>query len=180
EKIVMVGNVASYDKKVTKWNRVLEHANWVLPVYERMEAKSYLDWVGPALIRHEQNELLRLDSLGKEVPEEIRLDPSDWNVSVIHGSEYANLPEKTVETDSSLKETITNWKALPLENTLLQNKVAKTLHFRYPYLDAAYKRAKQSVTEIKRQREQKDEYSANDLVKPAYTPIMKRPLFMQK
>lgn len=180
EKIVMVANVASYDKKVTKWNRVLEHVEWVLPIHERMEAKSYLDWIGPALIRHEQNEQIRLETLGQEVPDEIRLDPSDWDVSVVHGSEYANLQEKVIQTDTTLKENITNWKTLSLENSLLRNKVDERLNFRYPYLDAAYKRAKQSVTEIKRQREQKDAYSANDLVKPTYTPVMKRPQFMQK
>jgi len=182
EKIVMVANVASFDKKLAKWNRVSEHAGWVLPVHERMEAKSYLDWLGPALIRHEKNVQLRLDELDYGVPQDIRLDPSDWDVSIIHGSLYANLEEQAVQTDQSLKKTITNWgPPLSLANSHLQDRVDATLDFRYPFLDAAYKRAKQSVTEIKRMREQKDDYSADDLIRNTNTtPTMKRPQFMQK
>lgn len=179
EKIVMVANVASYEKKVTKWNRMSDHNEWVLPLYERMEAKSYLDWIGPALIRHEKNETLRLNTLDPGIPEEIRLDPSDWDVSVIHGSKYANLPEKMAQEDRSLKETIYNWEPLTLESPVLQDKVDDTLNFRYPFLDAAYRRAKQSVTEIKRMREEKDAYSADDLIRQSYIPVMKRPRFMQ-
>lgn len=180
EKMIMVANVASYDKKIAKWNRVSDHDEWVLPAYERMEAKSYLDWIGPALIRHERNEMLRLDTMDLSVPEEIRLDPSDWDVSIVHGSEYANLSEKVTQEDTVLKETIDNWEPLTLERPVLQKQVDDTLNFRYPFLDAAYKRAKQSVTEIKRMREEKDAYSADDLIRQPHVSIMKRPKFMQK
>src|SRR5699024_8918975 len=146
----------------------------------RMEAKSYLDWIGPALIRHERNEMLRLDTMDLSVPEEIRLDPSDWDVSIVHGSEYANLSEKVTQEDTVLKETIDNWKPLTLERPVLQKQVDDTLNFRYPFLDAAYKRAKQSVTEIKRMREEKDENNADELNKQHQNSIMKRPTFIQQ
>src|SRR5699024_9082483 len=181
EKVVMVANVASFDKKITKWNRVSEHTEWVLPVHDRMEAKSYLDWLGPALVRHEKKVQLPLDTLGHGVPRTIRLDPSEWEVSIVHGSIYANLEEEVVQADPFIKEAIKNWgPALPMGDSQLQEKVDATLDFRYPFLDAAYKRAKQSVTEIKRMHEEKDDYSAQDLIKQTYTPLMKRPRFMQK
>lgn len=180
EKLVMVGNVASFEKKAEKWNDTLDHSTWVLPVHQRLEAKSYLDWIGPALIRHEENVVLRLDEMGETVPEEIRLDPSDWDISIIHGSAYANIEEKSPQTDFSLQDTITNWKHLSLEKTSLKTKVDQILDFHYPHDNAAYARAKQSVTEIKRLREQTDDYSANDLVKQTYNPVLKRPQFMQE
>src|SRR5699024_74859 len=114
------------------------------------------------------------------VPEEIRLDPSDWDVSIVHGSEYENLSEKVTQEATVLKETIDNWEPLTLERPVLQKQVDDTLNFRYPFLDAANKRAKQSVTEIKRMREEKDDYSADDLIRQPHVSIMKRPKFMQK
>src|SRR5699024_12424700 len=46
--------------------------------------------------------------------------------------------------------------------------------------DAVNTRAKQSVTEIKRQQEIEDVYSSQDVLKPIRQPITKRPLFMQE
>ncbi len=54
EKLVMVGNVASLEKKLQKWRQIADHPSWVLPSHYRSEATSYLDWVAPGLLRHEQ------------------------------------------------------------------------------------------------------------------------------
>src|SRR5699024_10824337 len=51
EKLVMVGNVASFKRKQEKRQMMLHHSQWVLPTSSRIEARTYLDWVGPALIR---------------------------------------------------------------------------------------------------------------------------------
>src|SRR5699024_12673080 len=114
----------------------------------------------PALIRHERNEMLRLDTMDLSVPEEIRMDPSDWDVSLVHGSEYANLSEKVTQEETVLKETIDKWKTLTLERPVLQEQVDDTLNFRYPFMVAAYKTAKQADTAITRMREEEDADSA--------------------
>src|SRR5699024_9908549 len=59
EKLVMVASVPSFTKKQEKWEKMLDHKDWVLPAHDRMDSKSYLDWVGPALIRHHMNDVLR-------------------------------------------------------------------------------------------------------------------------
>ncbi|HLR79362.1 MAG TPA: helicase-exonuclease AddAB subunit AddA [Bacillota bacterium] len=180
EKLVMVGNVPSFDKKQKNWQEIANHPKWVFPAYDRASAKSYLDWVIPALMRHEDNRVLTTDVMDQSVPEEIRKDPSRWKVHVIHESELTNLDKYETEINHSVKEHIENWQTLSLEDERLQRFVDKRLSYRYPYEEATKTRAKQTVTEIKRQQETKDEYSSTQLVQPFRSPIMKRPAFMQK
>jgi len=180
EKLVMVGNVADFEKKQQKWQPMLNHGNWVLPTYFRMRAKSYLDWVGPALIRHPNSQVLRAEGLQDPAGNEMQGDPSRWEVSVLHGKELIQQEEHEEETDEELKDAVVNWKPVSAQDETLRKKVDERLSFTYPYKEAQRTRAKQTVTEIKRQREVKDEYASDQLVKPFRSPIVKRPAFMQK
>ncbi|MFD1361015.1 helicase-exonuclease AddAB subunit AddA [Lentibacillus salinarum] len=180
EKLLMVGNVASFAKKQEKWEQIIDHSDWILPAHYRVKAKTYLDWIGPALIRHQTNDVLRTKDVTDQVLEAIRIDPSDWNVSVVHGSSYTNLDEASVKEADELKESIVNWESLDVDDNVYQLAVDNRLSYRYPYREAAQSRAKQTVTEIKRQREIKDEYSSDQLVQTFQPPIVKRPAFMQK
>jgi ATP-dependent helicase/nuclease subunit A len=180
EKLVMVGNVNSMEDKLKKWERMMDHAEWVLPAHFRMESKTYLDWVGPALIRHKDNSILRREEELISGLNEINLDPSKWKVSIIHGSELSNLDESQKEKHENLRDIIINWKKAPVSDERLDMKVDKRLSFEYASKEATRLRAKQTVTEIKRQREIKDEYSADQLVQQYKAPIVKRPNFMQK
>ena len=180
EKLVMVGNVPSFEKKQEKWHKVINHDDWVLPAHFRGDSKSYLDWVGPALLRHKDNDILRSEDIGTSVLKAIQLDPSQWKISIVHGSTLTNLEESTEETDRQLQENIENWQPVEVSDEALDKAVDDRLSFQYPFAEAAHSRAKQSVTEIKRQRELKDDYSANQLVQSFQAPIVKRPNFMQK
>lgn len=180
EKLVMVGNVPSFEKKQQKWQKMIDHAEWILPAHFRIESKTYLDWVGPALIRHQSNGVLRTEGVGDAVLEAIRIDPSEWNISVMHGSSFTNLEEPETQLDLERKENIVNWQPLELDDPELERDVDNRLSYTYPYHEAATSRAKQTVTEIKRQREIKDEYSGDQLMQTFHAPIVRRPAFMQK
>nr|WP_026680613.1 helicase-exonuclease AddAB subunit AddA [Priestia megaterium] len=180
EKLVMIGSVPSLEKKIEKWEKIREHHEWVLPSYFRIESKTYLDWVGPALLRHRDCEMLRLGDTSKMSNETIEHDPSHWDVTIIHGSELVNNTEPNKDNDVQLYEHISKWKPLDLTDNELKYIVDQRLQFTYPYREAATSRAKQTVTEIKRQQEIKDEYSSDQLVATFQKPIVKRPVFMQK
>ncbi|MCA0969638.1 helicase-exonuclease AddAB subunit AddA [Halobacillus litoralis] len=177
EKLVMIGNVASFEKKQEKWLSFIEEENWVLPPHDRLDAKSYLDWVGPALIRHEHTADLR-GGIDVTTADEIYKDESEWHVSIAHGSEFAILDEQIEQRDANLQKAVHQWELVEVENA--EEEVVSRLDFTYPYEKAATTRAKQTVTEIKRQRETKDEYSSDQLLVPYRAPIVKRPRFMQE
>ncbi|MFA1818980.1 helicase-exonuclease AddAB subunit AddA [Virgibacillus oceani] len=180
EKLVMVGNVNSMEDKRKKWERMIDHAQWVLPAHFRMESKTYLDWVGPALIRHEDNNLLRGEMELISTLNEIHLDPSTWDVTILHGSELVNIDEAEGDKKEELKRTIVNWEKASVADESLEQAVDQRLSFTYGFKEAAALRAKQTVTEIKRQQEIKDEYSSDQLVQQFKAPIVKRPNFIQK
>ncbi|WP_077317825.1 helicase-exonuclease AddAB subunit AddA [Virgibacillus proomii] len=180
EKLVMIGNVTSFEKKQEKWEKICDHQEWVLPVYFRIEAKSYLDWVAPALLRHRDSNILRTEEVEKNVDTSIENDISTWDIQVLHASELAALDKTEDEKDKQLYKHITKWEALSLSDQRLKQQVDSRLNFAYPYTDAAFSRAKQSVTELKRQQELKDEYSGDQLIAPFKKPIIKRPAFMQR
>lgn len=180
EKLVMVGNVASLEKKREKWQKMATHAEWVLPAHFRSKLKTYLDLVAAALIRHENNEQLRLDPISEQIPEAIRFDSSQWDIHILHGSELANLEENVPTEEKQLKTSIVNWEHLPVDNANLDQFVSDRLAYQYPYAQAAEARAKQTVTEIKRQQEARDEFSSEQLVAGFQAPIVKRPAFMQR
>ncbi|MYL38599.1 helicase-exonuclease AddAB subunit AddA [Halobacillus litoralis] len=178
EKLVMVGNVASFDKKQKKWQLAADVKDWVLPPHDRLEAKSYLDWIGPALIRHHQADELRGD-IEVQTAGAIQYDHSQWKVHIAHGSEFNALDEVKEKRDEELQKAVQEWTPVDVGEDVDPSYVER-LNFVYPHEQAAYTRAKQTVTEIKRQRETLDEYSSDQLLIPYRAPIVRRPRFMQE
>lgn len=181
EKVVMVANVPSFRKELENWQEILDHPHWVLPPYKRSDARSYLDWIGLSLARHSVAHHLHEEVIDvHSIHEQIANDPSTWELNVIHASEFEKMGETELIEDDELKEKIQSWDPLTLDNPGLDIEVNKRLSYHYPYKDAVRARAKQTVTEIKREKEIRDEYSDDQLVKSFQAPIIKRPNFMQK
>ncbi|HLR73594.1 MAG TPA: helicase-exonuclease AddAB subunit AddA, partial [Pseudogracilibacillus sp.] len=180
EKLVMIGNVPSYEKEIDKWLPVLEHEDWVLPTELRKSAKTYLDWVGPAVMRHNQAahiyEEMASDSM---IPEMIFADTSKWKVEYVPGTSLLNLDEQTLQSSTELQTIIENWQSMDDLNEDNAQTVAERLNFKYTFDEAKRTRAKQSVTEIKRRQETIDAFSDNQIVKPFRAPLVKEPKFLQ-
>src|SRR5699024_2741478 len=151
----------------------------MLPTHERKSAKSYLDWIGQSIIRHEDTEILRMTSEAETVNIDILKDESNWKVEIMHASELNVETEEQVQSSKEVSEAIQSWQPLEVENEDINAEIDKRLSYAYPHREAVNTRAKQSVTEIKRQQEIEDLYSSRDVLKPFRSPITKRPLFMQ-
>ena len=180
EKLVLTGNINSLEKIVEKWHSAIEEDNWLLPIHERKSAKSYLDWIGQSLIRHKDTEILRMTSEAEPINQDVYQDKSNWQIEIMHASELDLESDKQVQASEEISEAIQEWKPIRFENEDFKSEVNNRLDYTYPYSDAVNTRAKQSVTEIKRQQEIEDVYSSQDVLKPIRQPITKRPLFMQE
>lgn len=177
EKLIMVGNSASFEKKADKWLESLESREWVLPRQLRKRAKTYLDWIGPALIRHQHADGLRGPA---DLPEEIYKDRSKWNIEVLPAIELKRVEKEEQLTKQEVQSAIVEWKSPPYTDESQYRKIDEILSFRYPFEEAANTRAKQSVTEIKRRQEAADEYSDRRYLAPFRAPLLTRPRFMQE
>ena len=181
EKLVMVGNVASFEKRRQQWSKILNHEQWVLPAHFRGNAHSYLDWVAPSLMRHQDNAVLRPEGVMMAANEAIQRDPSSWQVDVISVGALLKKESDIQSQDRKILDHVETWEPLDLEkNEEIEADVANRLEFTYQHQEATSYRAKQSVTEIKRQGEKQDEYASVQLLNRFVSPIRKRPQFMQE
>ncbi|MFC4386817.1 helicase-exonuclease AddAB subunit AddA [Gracilibacillus marinus] len=182
EKLVLVGTVPSLEKQKKKWEIISNHPEWVLPNYFRLESMSYLDWVGASLVRHQDGELLRFEdtSASVQLPTEIISDESKWSITCIHHRKYQTIDEQNRTKKEDVETAIKKWTLMDIEADELQEEVHKRLNYTYPFQDAIHFRAKQTVTEMKRQHEIKDSYSDEAIIAPFRAPIKQRPRFMQK
>ncbi|MCV9887110.1 helicase-exonuclease AddAB subunit AddA [Metabacillus halosaccharovorans] len=178
EKLYLLGTLKDPDKTMTNWRNHLSHTEWLLPDFERAKAKGYLDWIGPALIRHKDCIVLSEGQICFNG--DIAGHPSRWTIENVKGEELKETFKADQELNHELLTSIQEGETVSIESEL-KEAVQHQLSWFYPYKQATVSRSKQSVTELKRQREVQDEYSDQQLIKKtdAQSLLFNRPGFMQ-
>ncbi|MGJ7919530.1 helicase-exonuclease AddAB subunit AddA [Neobacillus sp. LXY-4] len=183
EKLYLLGSAKELQKSFDKWSRVAQYQSWLLPEYDRASASTFLDWVGPALVRH--HDCCEALSAGKEscvgrVPEEISMHPSNWRVLTVSADEVATFAEESAETELAVMDYVQQGIPAPISTDAAEI-VKDQLSWQYGNFEASMHRSKQSVSEIKRQLELFDPESGGTELKQKFTkPLFKRPRFMQE
>ncbi|OYD59129.1 helicase-exonuclease AddAB subunit AddA [Fictibacillus aquaticus] len=177
EKLYMIGTVNEAAKSAESWEDALYEEEWMLPDYLRSQAKSYLDWIGPSVIRHKNSgplrDLLPASALGRGEP---YIHETDWKVTMLQAESY----EETAvleEQEKELLNLVRSKMPVPLSSEN-EEEVRRRLQWTYNFSLSSTTRSKQSVTEIKKQHQVRDEYSSSDLVAAVRQPLHERPAFM--
>ncbi|MEH7375349.1 helicase-exonuclease AddAB subunit AddA [Neobacillus drentensis] len=183
EKLYLTATLKDAQKKIDQWNEVSSHTEWLFKDYERAAVSSYIDWIGPALVRHQEANELRLSSTGNAlVPEEITSHPSSWKISLISAEEINKTELEIGKNEDQFLEMVQKGEHVPATSPF-DEEIKLRLDWEYSFSNAAAHRSKQSVSEMKRQREMADEQSGTDLVNHVNhykKSIVKRPKFMQE
>jgi ATP-dependent helicase/nuclease subunit A len=180
EKLYLIGTLKDADKKIEQWNDVSTHSSWLLQDYERAAAGCYMDWVGPALIRHQDsNELRKGEIHHPGVPDEIIHHPSSWKITRISAEEIKSQELINDREEESLLKQVEK-KELISVTSPFKEEIQSRLKWEYSFANASTHRSKQSVSEMKRQREMSDEHSDTELLSRFKKSITKRPKFMQE
>ncbi len=175
EKLILVGSTKGLAKQVAKWCRHWLHENWQLPEFELAAAKSYLDWISPAIVRHSSaSELCQIIGEDVTVPETLADDPSCWDIKI-----WNDIPVTegfSVEQQEYLTKVL-NMEPIPMAGMANEN-IKEILDWTYPNHEVVGKQAKFSVTEVKRMHEiwdgERGEQSDRDFI------LRQRPSFMQE
>jgi ATP-dependent helicase/nuclease subunit A len=178
EKLLLVGTVNQLANTLTKWKSVLQHPEWVLPVHIRAGAKSYLDWIGPSIIRHQHSKQL----MGEEehsILQEVYEHPSSWKFEVIHASQLADETHQDQVDHEEFLTALKEGKRVPIESER-KDEVEARLRWQYAYQAAAVHRSKQSVSDIKHQRQLTEDSSDESFIRKFRAPLADRPRFMQE
>ncbi|MEK5102053.1 helicase-exonuclease AddAB subunit AddA [Cytobacillus sp. FSL M8-0252] len=178
EKLFLIASPKNMAKKLKDWQRVSRKSDWLLDDFTRAQSTSYLDWIAPAIIRHQDS--ATLDTGLNPVVAAIHKHPSSWEVQIVAKEEAkAMIDENQVESDLLL-EKVQQGERVDKESRYYET-IKHRLEWSYPYQSAMKSRSKQSVSEIKRQKEIfSQEESGQELVKGFKKPILNRPLFMQE
>lgn len=178
EKLFLLASVKDLQKNLDRWSLSSSNPNWLLHEYDRASASSFLDWIGPSLVRHQHCESLRL--LGESVgPSEIAEHPSCWKVDIFTSEQIEAFEQTVEEKQQDVMDNVLKGIAVPLSSDAAEL-VREQLSWKYQYQQAANHRSKQSVSELKRQQELFDEGSGTELKQSFAKPLFKRPRFMQE
>lgn len=178
EKLYLVGTVKDSEKEIEKWKSHLTHNEWLLPDDVRVSANCYLDWIGSAIVRHSDCELLCRRGT-EAILEAIKSHPSKWRIEIVEAGQLHEMSEeKGLESEQILKAIE---KVEPVSQTgAFKETVKRQLSWGYHYQPMTAFKAKQSVSELKRQKEIFSEHADNMFISSFSSASAKRPLFMQE
>lgn len=181
EKLILVGSVKNAEKMLSKWGKTLQHTEWLLKDSLKVKATSYLDWIGPSIIRHQCCESLYSDQLSRNplIPNEIVKHPSSWCVQVIEKESLVKITETNEEQAEDWIKQIKEGEMVPLRSDE-NREIYDRLTYQYPYYESTINRSKQSVSELKRFYEIRDDAASTELIQKYNKPIFNRPRFMRE
>ncbi|HHY77179.1 MAG TPA: helicase-exonuclease AddAB subunit AddA [Clostridiales bacterium] len=176
EKLIITGCDNDMEKSLNRWSAALDSQEEKLPPDLVVRGQRYLDWIGLALMRHEDfRKLTASYDLNFGNPKTIDNDQSQWSIHLWRKENFLRTKsEEDVKQEESdfLKE---------LENQIGKTKpgedIARKLEWSYPYEIATKLPAKLTVTELKRlTTETEDEEPTANLYK---TYHLKKPNFLK-
>ena len=181
EKLYLLATVKDLQKSKDKWSRQKDCLEWLLPEYDRASGATFLDWIGPALVRHRDCEILsQADAdVSGLLSDGIRNHSSRWKVSRFSADEVASFEKTKEEGTLALMDFVEQGIPVPV-STDAKMIVKEQLSWKYENSEAAVHRSKQSVSEIKRQQELFNEGSGTELQSKFTKPLFTRPRFMQE
>ncbi|MBB6443497.1 helicase-exonuclease AddAB subunit AddA [Bacillus benzoevorans] len=181
EKLYLLASVKSLQKKLAKWGQTLQSTDWLLSDYERAAAVCYLDWIGQALIRHRDFQIVLEESVRDSYPisREFAEHPSSWSIVIEKAAETAKIEDAEENAEKTWLEQVEKGSVIDIKSPY-KEVIGTRLSWKYPFSAAASHRSKQSVSEIKRQKEASDEASGTELLRRFKKPLLNRPRFMQE
>ncbi|WP_046175394.1 helicase-exonuclease AddAB subunit AddA [Domibacillus indicus] len=170
EKLFLTASVKKLDKKAESWTRAADHPSQLLRDAVRASAASYIDWVGPALMRH-------TDLNGSHAS--FADHPSRFQFSIIEANSLLAVEMEWEQQEESWLELIKNRRPYP-EQSDAKQEIEKRMAWEYEFSDAVHLRSKQSVSDLKRSNEIYNEGAANEKARSYRRPIFRRPRFVQE
>ncbi|WNS43765.1 UvrD-helicase domain-containing protein [Paenibacillus sp. MMS20-IR301] len=157
DKMILVGTVRDLPRTVSSWTATQGREELLLADHLLARGRSYLDWVGPALIRHPAAAILRkLAGSEGTVSSVLHRDESNWSISAVNMQELGSGAFAAADGDSDKNEqrrlaleALRQGKSVPSLGTPSAEQIASRLEWAYPYAVASGIPAKTSVTELK-------------------------------
>ncbi|MCL5057497.1 MAG: helicase-exonuclease AddAB subunit AddA [Actinobacteria bacterium] len=179
EKLIITGAVSDVPKAAAKWAKCAGVREEKLPAYEMLKGGRYLDWIGPALLRHKDCGALResagMDSRFRELLLE---DPSAWGVRIWNKSDVLSGPSAKGHDESQFIQWLDGLETAGETNEYTEE-IAGRLGWKYQYEKISKVPAKVSVTELKR-RFDAELLEGTGAFSENLPALVKKPLFLEE
>ncbi|EAF6003848.1 helicase-exonuclease AddAB subunit AddA [Listeria monocytogenes] len=173
EKLILVATVPDFEKTSKNWLQVAKEKETILPAATRAKAKCYLDWIGNATIRHPAFKELLCEEMIQTLATEMKLQ-----IEIKTKEMFLTNELEKAESDNWL-ENIKKHQPVPIQSPY-KDEIQRYMEYEYQNEAATEIRAKQSVTELKRQFSLQDSWSDTTLLKEFQKVSLDRPKFLQK
>ncbi|ECP1912732.1 helicase-exonuclease AddAB subunit AddA [Listeria monocytogenes] len=173
EKLILVATVPDFEKTSKNWLQVAKEKETILPAATRAKAKCYLDWIGNATIRHPAFKELLCEEMIQTLATEMKLQ-----IEIKTKEMFLTNELEKAESDNWL-ENIKEHQPVPIQSPY-KDEIQRYMEYEYQNEAATEIRAKQSVTELKRQFSLQDSWSDTTLLKEFQKVSLDRPKFLQK
>ncbi|MFL0267149.1 helicase-exonuclease AddAB subunit AddA [Candidatus Clostridium radicumherbarum] len=177
EKLIITGTVKDIKESCKKWCEAIEDEDEKIPEYSIFKGKNYLDWIGPAVAKHVDGELIRnISDIGAFSEDNINADASNWFVKTWTKKDV--ILEESDLTYSNIDVNLFEKFSKDSKESKLKEEVERRLSWKYLQKEASKIPAKLTVTELKRSQNQlfSDENTANIFT----TRLLKKPMFLEE
>ena len=177
EKLIMTGTVSGLEKKVQSLELYIGREEDLLPFRTRLNARTFLDLLLPALAGHRCMEQLfrRFDILQKG-REELRNDPSRFQIRIMSGTDIASDVLERGEEDDERAARLLSWDTDRVWDPEIRRGIEERFSYRYPDEILRNIPVKISVSELKK-RSWHEESDLEENVLPESEPIPVVPRF---
>ena len=167
EKLILTGSVNNFEKAAEKWNSSASMGDEKIPAAELIKKRSFLDWIGIALCRHKDGDMLRGSN---EVSKIIDGDKSNWNIkmwikSQLVGDEISTDVDKVEEKELFVDKKINK----------VDEEIERRLGFKYEFIESSMLPSNISVSELKKrayseivEEVSQDLFKADFIAKPKF------------
>lgn len=184
EALILLGTVKNLSARLEDWELALRHPEWELPFGLQNKAKSYMDWLIPALLRHQEGRnLLDLGSVTPIPLEDLKAsswynDSSAWKIRIVQeGFSVSSDDEQEENQYAPLLEQVKGLE--PIEDTVDKEEIENRLSWQYPDLQLANIPAKASVSELKnRYRQMLHDVTSEEIYR--HREYNRRPVFRRE
>ncbi|WP_304507362.1 helicase-exonuclease AddAB subunit AddA [Anaerotignum sp.] len=149
EKLILTGTIKDLEKSVGKWAGMAEGKEDRLPIFRLRRAKSYLDWIMPALMRHPSAKWI---SEQFERPRDLELfphEPSFWTFLLKRRGDILLRAVEEKEEAQEQENQFADWN-MDEDFSGKKDVIFSLLNWQYPHMAATELPSKLSISEVKR------------------------------
>lgn len=177
EKLIITGTTKDLEKDCEKWSKAIGN-NKVIPSSEVLSSNRYLDWIGLALINHNDGNILR------ELTSKDNYN-IDENLSTFHIVKYDKSYVFVDKNNNNVEKILKEDKFISLDESMerlaYKNEINRRLNWEYEFKESSKIPSNISVSELKRTMFDDDEYNRTKSINDNNLDIIiKKPVFLQE